>query len=93
MDWTLYFTEVAEAMLLRNEDRRVRRLLNEWVMRLRSNPEMQGKPLGGDLAGLRSIRAVGQRYRIIYELFPEDHEVWSLRSAFARPEAGMMFTR
>jgi mRNA interferase RelE/StbE len=76
MDWTVYFTEEAEAMLLRNEDRRVRRLLKDRAMRLRSNPEMQGKPLGGELAGLRSIRAVGQRYRIIYELFPEDHEVW-----------------
>jgi mRNA interferase RelE/StbE len=76
MGWTVYFTQEAEEMLLGVEDRRVRKLLKERAMRLSPHPEMQGKPLGGELAGLRSIRAVGQRYRIIYELFPEDHEVW-----------------
>ncbi len=29
---------------------------------------MRGKPLDEDLAGYRSIRAVGQRYRIIYRV-------------------------
>lgn len=76
MDWGVYFTEEAAEVLLRIEDRRIRRLLKERAMRLSLHPELQGKPLGGDLAGLRSIRAVGQRYRIVYELFPEDHEVW-----------------
>jgi mRNA interferase RelE/StbE len=63
-------------LLLRIEDRRIRNLLKERAIHLDSRPEMQGKSLGGDLAGLTSVRAAGQRYRIVYELFPEDHEVW-----------------
>ncbi len=74
--WTVFFTEEAEEMLLRIEDRRVRKIIKTRAVRLNSDPEMQGKALGGDLAGLRSVRAVGQRYRIIYEVIAEDHEVW-----------------
>ena len=76
MVWTVYFTDEATEMLLRIEDRRIRELLKARAMRLNMNPDMQGKPLAGNLAGLRSVRAVGQRYRILYELFPEDREVW-----------------
>jgi len=74
--WTVYFTDEATEMLLSVEDRRIRKLLKARAMRLSMNPDMQGKPLSGDLAGLRSVRAVEQRYRILYELFPEEHEVW-----------------
>ena len=35
---------------------------------LASDPESQGKPLTGELLGYRSLRAVGQRYRIIYRV-------------------------
>ena len=76
MVWTVFFTDQAEEMLLRIDDRRIRELIKARAMRLNTSPEMQGKPLGRDLAGLRSVRAVGQRYRIIYELFPADREVW-----------------
>ena len=34
----------------------------------RPDPELRGKPLGGDLKGYRSVRAVGQRYKIIYRV-------------------------
>lgn len=34
-------------------------------------PGKQGKPLSADLAGFRSLRAVGQRYRIIYQVQEE----------------------
>jgi mRNA interferase RelE/StbE len=37
---------------------------------LESDPELRGKPLDDDLAGYRSLRAVGQRYRIIYRVEP-----------------------
>ena len=39
------------------------------------NPEKQGKSLLGELRGLRSIRAVGQRYRIIFRVRQEHVEV------------------
>ncbi len=38
------------------------------IDRLASDPEKQGKALVGELSGLRSVRAVGQRYRVIYQL-------------------------
>ena len=38
------------------------------VSNLAEEPEKQGKALLGELAGFRSIRAVGQRYRIIYQI-------------------------
>lgn len=47
-------------------DRRVRAKIIEAIKRLAEEPEKQGKPLVGELAGYRSLRAVGQRYRIVY---------------------------
>lgn len=61
-------TTEAESLLLEVQDRRIREAIKARALRLTNSPEMQGKPLSGDLAGLRSVRAVGQRYRIVYEL-------------------------
>jgi mRNA interferase RelE/StbE len=49
------------------QDKRVRRKLAERIESLCVDPEKQGKALSGDLAGLLSVLAVGQRYRIIYQ--------------------------
>lgn len=40
----------------------------ERITKLAEEPEKQGKPLVDVLAGFRSVRAVGQRYRIIYAI-------------------------
>jgi mRNA interferase RelE/StbE len=69
-------TPEGENMLVSIQDRRIRKLIRARAMRLSTSPDMQGKPLSGDLAGLRSIRAVRQRYRILYELDHDAHEVW-----------------
>jgi mRNA interferase RelE/StbE len=58
----------AQDMVLQIRDRRIQEKLLERMTALAANPELQGKPLGDDLAGYRSIRAVGQRYRIIYRV-------------------------
>jgi mRNA interferase RelE/StbE len=55
-------------MLIGIADRRIREKLAEVIDRLESDPELRGKPLDDDLAGYRSVRAVGQRYRIIYRV-------------------------
>ena len=52
-------------MLEEISDRRIRRIVGERISALAEEPEKQGGPLFGELAGYRSIRAVGQRYRII----------------------------
>ena len=44
-------------------------------MKLQDSPEQQGKPLVRELVGLRSVRAVGQRYRILYEIDRDRQEV------------------
>jgi mRNA interferase RelE/StbE len=55
-------------MLRAISDRRVREKLHDRIDQLSQDPEKQGKPLEGELAGLRSVRAFGQRYRVIYRV-------------------------
>ena len=71
MSWKVELTPTARRMLGAVADRRVRRLLAERIDGLAHDPEQQGKPLRGELAGLRSLRAVGQRYRILYRVEAE----------------------
>ena len=55
-------------MVLEIADRRVQEKILERMTALANDPELQGKALGDDLTGYRSIRAMGQRYRIIYRV-------------------------
>ncbi|MGH7273496.1 MAG: type II toxin-antitoxin system RelE family toxin [Nitrospiria bacterium] len=68
MTWRIELTHTAEVMLEKIQDRRVREKIGKRIDGLVNEPEKQGKPLTGDLAGYRSLRAVGQRYRIIYRV-------------------------
>ncbi|MHB9112364.1 MAG: type II toxin-antitoxin system RelE family toxin [Thermoleophilia bacterium] len=58
----------ARNMLTEIPDRRIQEKILDRVRSLSSEPEKQGKPLIGELAGYRSLRAVGQRYRIIFKI-------------------------
>jgi len=58
----------AQKMVLSIGDRRIQEKLLERMTALANDPDLQGKPLGDDLAGYRSVRAVGQRYRILYRV-------------------------
>ncbi|WP_055076225.1 type II toxin-antitoxin system RelE/ParE family toxin [Pseudanabaena sp. 'Roaring Creek'] len=49
-------------------DRRIRQKISDRIDKLQESPEIQGKPLIGELDGYYSVRAVGQRYRIIYAI-------------------------
>ena len=60
-------------MIAKITDGRIRELILEKIGELAEDPEKKGKPLTSDLSGFRSIRAVGQRYRIIYRV--DKHEV------------------
>ena len=55
-------------MLEAVSDQRVREQIVERADGLADEPEKQGKALLGEMAGLRSLRASGQRYRIIYRV-------------------------
>lgn len=50
------------------KDKRTQKAITKRLNDLRNNPEQLGKPLVGDLKKYHSVRAVGQRYRIIYDL-------------------------
>jgi mRNA interferase RelE/StbE len=50
------------------KDRRIRQKISDCIDKLRESPEMQGKPLLGELDGYYSVRAVGQKYRILYTI-------------------------
>jgi mRNA interferase RelE/StbE len=75
-EFTIRWSAQARDMLLSISDRRVREKIYEKVLLLEAEPEKQGKPLKGELSGYRSLRAVGQRYRIIYRIEREKPMVW-----------------
>ena len=66
--WNIAVTPQALAMLESITDLRVQRLLIAAIDGLAVSPDLKGKPLQGEFADYRSIRAAGQRYRIIYRL-------------------------
>lgn len=68
MKWQILLTPTALRLLSDISDRRIREKIGTVIDRLSEDPEKQGKSLLGELLGLRSIRAVGQRYRIIYQI-------------------------
>lgn len=71
MTWRVVFTPAARRMLEAVRDGRVRRLLVRRMEGLAEEPVQQGKPLLGELSTLRSVRAAGQRYRILYRVEAE----------------------
>jgi len=62
-------------LLKKIPDKRIQKLIIKRGEKLSSYPELQGKPLKDDLVGLRSVRVIGQRYRIIYEIDNVNKEV------------------
>ena len=58
-------------MIKEISDRRIRDKIAERIDKLADDPDLQGKPLQGIFAGYRSVRAVGQRYRIVYKVYEE----------------------
>lgn len=73
MSWKIELTETAISLLKSISDVRIRKRLVDRIEKLSEDPDKQGKPLKAELTGYRSVRAVGQRYRILYQLI--DHRV------------------
>ena len=71
MKWRVEVATPALKQVEKVTDLRVRKKLFERIEQLESGPGGQGKPLKDDLSGLRSVRAIGQRYRIIYKIIDE----------------------
>ncbi len=67
-EYEIRLTPLALEMLINVRDRREQGKLRDRIEQLKTDPEKQGKALVDNLAGLRSIRAVGQRYRVVYQV-------------------------
>ena len=55
-------------MLAEVTDRRIGQQIAGRIDALKDEPEKLGKALTGELSGYRSLRASGQRFRIIYKV-------------------------
>jgi mRNA interferase RelE/StbE len=66
--YEIQLTPLALEMLAAIKDRREQEKLRDRIDQLRIDPEKQGKALVDNLSGFRSIRAIGQRYRIVYKV-------------------------
>ena len=71
MAWEVSFTEAALESLKGVSDRRIQRLIVSRAQQLAEDPYVLGIPLRDELRGLRSTRAAGQRYRIIFRIDEE----------------------
>ena len=65
--YTIKLTEVA-ADFIKKLDKKTQTQILEKIEVLKTNPLEVGKQLKGNLQNYRSIRSVGQRYRIIYQV-------------------------
>ena len=72
--YTVKLTEIA-ANYIASLDQKTQRQILEKIEILKSEPLKVGKPLKGNLEAYRSIRSVGQRYRIIYQVKNTEVEV------------------
>ena len=68
MSYQVQFSAHAVEILNGIGDRRIRLHILQRAARLSEEPDKQGRPLNGELSGYRSVRAAGQRYRIIYRI-------------------------
>ena len=68
MQYKIEITPLAIELLSKIKDKREQEGLKKRIAKLISEPEHQGKALSGKLKGYRSVRALGQRYRIVYRI-------------------------
>jgi mRNA interferase RelE/StbE len=69
--WRINVSGRARGQLIAIKDSRISQSISRRIDKLETEPEKQGKPLNDELSGYRSVRAVGQRYRIIYKIQEE----------------------
>lgn len=67
-EYQVILTLQAQQLFAQIKDRREQQLLLARIEKLKHDPDKQGKALSKELIGYRSVRAVGQRYRIIYQI-------------------------
>lgn len=69
--WTITMSSLAISQLQIIKDKRVVEHILKRIDKLEHEPDKQGKVLSRELTGYRSVRAIGQRYRILYKVLDE----------------------
>ena len=72
MGYTVNVTELAEQSIRAIRDRRTQQAIYRRILTLENEPRLQGAALVGDLTEYRTVRAAGERYRILYRSFEAD---------------------
>ncbi|MHA0044397.1 type II toxin-antitoxin system RelE family toxin [Deinococcus sp. PEB2-63] len=67
-EFQVSLTEDADADLAEISDAKTRAAILRRALALQHDPLAQGKALTGNLKNYRSLRAAGQRYRILYQV-------------------------
>ena len=68
MEYRIIFSVQAQKLFTAIKDRREQSVILTRIEKLKDEPDKQGKALSEELSGYRSIRAVGQHYRIVYRV-------------------------
>lgn len=66
--YEIEITDLALEMLRNIKDIRIRKKIIETIDSLEFEPDKKGKAMIDDLIGFKSIRSVGQRYRVLYKI-------------------------
>jgi mRNA interferase RelE/StbE len=69
--YKIKLTIIASESIKKLDKNSQKQIVNK-IESLREEPLLLGKPLKGTLKEFRSIRAAGQRYRIIYQVFESE---------------------
>ena len=69
--YRIKITKIAAENIQQTEKSAQIQIINK-IEKLKEEPTSLGKPLRGPLKDYRSIRAAGQRYRIIYKVIEND---------------------
>ena len=72
--YAIKLTQIATEFITKLDNKSRQQIL-EKIELLKTEPLKVGKPLKGNLQEYRSIRSVGQRYRIIYQVKEKEVEV------------------
>ena len=75
MAYRIDITPTALEMLEAIRDRRTRAAIVRRIDALAEEPYKQGNTLRGELAGFISVRAAGQRYRVVYKVDEREQRV------------------
>ena len=73
--WRVIIMPEAKKRLAAIKDATIQQGLKNALRRLEDDPDKRGKPLHEKLMGFRSLRAVGERYRIVYQVIDRSREV------------------